>query len=288
MSLNMVVIIIAILLVLYGVINPLLRKQEKAEHQLLQKSKESKESVSYARHIQDAILPKESEFSGAFSEVFILNQPKDIVSGDILWSHKRGNKTFVALLDCTGHGVLGAFITFLAYDALNRIVVNEKIESPTQVLERLDTDLKGTLMKEANHGYMHGLDIGFCLFDFDNMILTYSGARHQMLMINGELNLTKGNRRSIGQNFRKHLPGFTEIELAFSKTDNFYLWTDGIPDQFGGPNDKKLSAKRLISMLDDVSGYTLAQQKKILSYKIDQWIKNREQVDDIFLVGLRA
>ncbi len=288
LALNISIVAIALLIILYGIINPLLRKQELAQKLLMQKNQEWKESVSYAKRIQDSILPKEKHFYDSFSEVFILNQPKDIVSGDMLWTHKQGNIVLLALMDCTGHGVPGAFITFLAYDALNRIVIDEAITDPAAILERLDIDISKTLQKEDTHGYMHGLDIGLCAFNFGTNELTFSGARHNMLSANGELKLLKGTRRSIGEAHRNNIAPFYNTAKSFEKEDNFYFWTDGLPDQFGGPYDRKLSAKKLITILDEVSGYTLHQQKNILSTKFEYWMDKHEQIDDIFLVGLRA
>lgn len=288
LALNITIVALALLILLYGIINPILRKQEDTQQQLIRKNQEWMESVSYAKRIQDSILPREKNFHDSFSEVFILNQPKDIVSGDLLWTHKSGNQVFFALMDCTGHGVPGAFITFLAYDALNRIVIDESISDPAAILEKLDTDISKTLQKDDSHGFLHGLDIGLCKFDFDTSELTFSGARHNMLSVNGELKLIKGTRRSIGEAFRLNRSPFVNTIKTFEKDDNFYFWTDGLPDQFGGPNDRKLSAKKLISILDEVSGYTLHQQKQILHARFEYWMNNREQIDDILLVGLRA
>lgn len=288
MALNIIITITAILFVMYIIVNPLLRKEEIYQQLLLLKNNEWKASVTYARKIQESILPEEKQFTELFSEVFILNQPKDIVSGDMLWSHKTENFGFVAVIDCTGHGVPGAFVTFLAYDALNKIVVDEGERLPSKILERLDNEITKTLSCKNPFGYSDGLDIGIARFDFLNSKLVFSGARHNMLMVNGEPVLFKGTRRSIGENGNHPRIPFLDKTKTFEKNDNFYLWTDGLPDQFGGVEDTRLTTKRLLSILDEVSGFSLRQQKHILEYKLDHWRNYRDQVDDMLLVGLRV
>jgi serine phosphatase RsbU (regulator of sigma subunit)/Flp pilus assembly protein TadD len=250
-------------------------------------SKDIMESIWYAQNIQNAILPDLSHISSNFKDFFMLFLPKSIVSGDFYWYTEKGDKHYFVVADCTGHGIPGAFMTVMANDLLNSIIIQRDINDCAEILKTLDYEVMNSLQYKENSSN-DGLDISLLCIDLNKMRISFSGACMNLLLIrNNKIQEYKGQRFSIG--------GFTDItikkpinqQIDIIKGDQIYLYTDGYPDQFGGPNDKKFMIQNLKNLLSDLSSLPMIEQKHYLNKAFLEWKGENEQTDDICLAGIR-
>lgn len=250
-------------------------------------SSEIMKSIWYAQHIQRAILPDLNEIRSVFHEFFMLYIPKSIVSGDFYWFTRKKDKIFFAFADCTGHGIPGAFMTVMANDLLNSIIIQQDENDCAKIIKLLDEAVLNSLQYKENSSN-DGLDIALLCFDTKKHKLTFSGASMGILAYqHNEWKKFKGERFSIG--------GFTEAELKQPKNisidltedTQIYMYSDGYVDQFGGSNDKKFLLKRLRILLDEIKLLPLPQQKTRLEKAILDWKGDQEQTDDITFAGIR-
>jgi serine phosphatase RsbU (regulator of sigma subunit) len=269
---------------------------ESQKTELVQKNKDITDSISYAKRIQTAVLPEEHQFKERFNDAFILYLPRDIVSGDMYWltevttSDARALRVkVVAVVDCTGHGVPGAFMSLIVSEMLNQSIKNPDVNSPSDLLHFLAKILPLALSKNASEKISDGIDIIVCAIDLNNMKLYYSGANRPLWYIrNGgsELEEIKPTKSSIGGYFQD----FTRFEthtIDIAKGDQFYLCSDGYADQFGGEKGKKLGTKNLKKLLLKTSGLSMTEQKEELKSFIENWRKDKEQIDDICIMGIK-
>lgn len=245
------------------------------------------DSINYARYIQSSILPNDEFFAHNFSQYMILYKPKDIVSGDIYFGETTQESLFVAVIDCTGHGVPGAFMSILAYNALKTTIVDKKIHNPSLILDQLDIQ-----MKEATHSSAEiagsGMDMVLVKIDKNTGIATIAGAKLDVVISrNGELNEIKATKRSIGGIRRKNHKIFANTEWALQKNDILYIYTDGYGDQFGGEKHKKFKSQNLKKLLHESQSKELSMQKNILNEKLENWKGNSEQIDDILVLAIK-
>lgn len=269
--------------------------RKKAEQKLLEKHKELEQhnkdmvdSIQYASRIQEAILPDVQKLKNAFADAFVLYEPKDVVSGDYYFFHKKENKTFVAAVDCTGHGVPGALMSFIASSILKEVIVKKGVQEPSEILYALDEELFNALNKQNSDGVTNdGMDVGLAVFDSEANTVTYSGAFRPMLLAReNELIEFEANRYPIGF-YGDVEKMFVTRELELKKDDVFYLFTDGYCDQFGGESKKKFNRKRFKELLLSLQGMEMEEQKSFLQYALLNWRQNEPQMDDICLIGLR-
>jgi serine phosphatase RsbU (regulator of sigma subunit) len=261
-------------------------------HLISQKQKEIIDSINYAKRIQSAILPDEESFIGQFSDGFVYYQPKDIVSGDLYWFAKVTTTTqnplnfkVVAVADCTGHGVPGAFMSMLSVQLLNESIKNPMINSPQDLLHYMNNRILTDLHKSHNLKINDGLDIAVAAIDYNNNVLYYSGANRPLWLLREERIIEyKATKAAIG--------GLTDINHTYEsnsidliKGDKIYLFTDGITDQFGGTKDKKFTKLKLKELIEQCSNLPLAQQKEEIKSKLMAWQGNTEQTDDILILG---
>ncbi len=259
--------------------------------------KEITDSIHYAERIQRAVLPVENILKNNFSDYFILFRPKDIVSGDFYWmSEKNGHVVFTAA-DCTGHGVPGAFMSMLGVSFLNKIVNEEGIVKPSQILNSLREEIVVSLKQEGTFDTnKDGMDIALCSIDLKKMTLQFSGANNPLLLIrkeNGEyvVNETKADKMPVA--FYMRMDDFTNHELELRKGDTIYLHSDGFLDQFGGPDGRKFMKKRFNEMLLSNQELPLLQQKEVFVKILDEWINHPSenapgaQIDDVILIGVK-
>lgn len=263
--------------------------KDREQQQLIKDQRDSiTASINYARRIQLNLLPHERMFASLFKEHFIIYKPKDIVSGDFYWMHKRENTTVLALADCTGHGVPGSFMTLLGINLLNTIVQEEGITDPGQILAEMDARLVEILPRNNKENKVNdGMEITVCLFndDSDEMSFACAGSRF-LIFRNGEFTMYKGDIKHIGD---KPQTGFTGYQTNFTEVgsdDQLYLFTDGFQDQFGGPDDKKYLFRRFLELLESNNSAPLHEQREIIEQEFDEWIGNGEQTDDITLVSI--
>lgn len=256
--------------------------------ELRHKNKQITNSITYASFIQAAILPPLDLFKDHFPDNFIIFKPKDIVSGDFYWITKNDNKIIIAMADCTGHGVPGAFMSMLGMTFLNEIINIYGEQDPSKILGFLRNRVIDALrQKDKLNDTRDGMDIALCSIDLTNQSLTYSGAYLPVFIASdGKLIKLEANRMPIG--YHKTRRGdFMSLSYQLKSNDVVYLYTDGLPDQFGGLNNKKFSRKRLNELLEKNSNLNLKDQEKQIIEHLENWMQNKEQIDDISVIGIR-
>ncbi len=251
-----------------------------------QKNKDITDSINYAKNIQEALLPTRAEIGKHFPESFMLYKPRDIVSGDFYWISHRGNRTYYAIADCTGHGVPGAFMSMLGIAFLDEVIgMNPVIES-NELLNQLRQNVILSLRQTGEAGQSKdGMDINLVVVDWDKKILEYSGANNPLYLIrNSYLTEYKGDKMPIGVHINKE--PFSIHRIPFSLGDSIYMFSDGYADQFGGPNNKKFKYKSLKELLIKISNQPMSDQGKILNKTIEEWKGDNSQLDDIIVAGV--
>ncbi|UKN01294.1 SpoIIE family protein phosphatase [Paracrocinitomix mangrovi] len=245
---------------------------------------EIKDSITYAKRIQEAILPPTSLVNKCLPDSFILYKPKDVVAGDFYWLEEIDDYIMFAAADCTGHGVPGAMVSVVCHNALSRSVKEFGLRTPGDILDKtrdLVIDRFETGKQEVNDG----MDIGLCVFNKKTRKLYFSGANNGIYLIrNNELYETKGDNQPIGK-FHRQTP-FNTHEIELIKNDIFYLYTDGFADQFGGEKGKKLKSSFFKKLLIEKHQKAFKDQYKDLDNAFEEWKGNYEQVDDVCVIGV--
>lgn len=245
-------------------------------------------SIEYAGRIQQAMLPMEEVFKNAFSEHFIMFRPRDIVSGDFYWIGEDSKHYFFTVADCTGHGVPGAFMSTLGMSTLNEIITNKSDLHANTVLNLLRIKIKTSLHQTGKEGEAaDGMDIAFCILHKDKKILEYAGAYNPLFICQGgEVKEYKADRMPIGI-YVGEKESFTNYEINVSKGDVLYLFSDGMPDQFGGPGSSKYKKSSLKKLFSTIFDKPLGEQKVIIENEFERWKGNGAQIDDVTVVGVR-
>jgi serine phosphatase RsbU (regulator of sigma subunit) len=254
-----------------------------------EKNKDITDSIHYAQRIQKAILPSSEHLKRILPSSFILFKPKDIVSGDFYWIERWGDKTIVAVIDCTGHGVPGAFMTFVAYSLLNEAVLEHGIDNPAAILNEMRRNLNKMLrQKNDSEALRDGMDISICAIDLKKMELEYAGAYNPLWHIRKNvLKEIKADKQPIGVFLDDPQP-FTNHFLQLEKGDSLYLFTDGYADQFGGDKGKKFKYKSLQDLLISIHEKPEEVQKNELDKTFESWKGNLQQLDDVCILGVRV
>lgn len=255
--------------------------------ELEKKNKDITDSIRYAKRIQTAVLPPEIPFENTF----VFFRPKDIVSGDFYWLETIGNKEMIAAVDCTGHGVPGAFLSILGHSLLTKIVREYGILEPAKILDQLDLEIVNALHQKNVEGERivnDGMDLALICYNKDTNILEYAGGYNPLVKIrNGELEEIKADRFPIGMTTVHDNKKFTNHEINVESGDTFYIFSDGYADQFGGDDGRKLRKKSMKDMLVSIQDKSMAEQGKYLEQYMLEWMRNYEQIDDIVFVGRR-
>jgi ligand-binding sensor domain-containing protein/serine phosphatase RsbU (regulator of sigma subunit) len=252
-----------------------------ANEELEHKNKDITDSIRYAKRIQFAILPPDIPFENTF----ILFKPKDIVSGDFYWITSRADKEFFAAVDCTGHGVPGAFMSFIGYTSLNKIVIEHRIHEPAEILDRLNEEVATALHQKGEEAVADGMDLSLITYTPATRELQYAGAFNPLILIqNGEMQEIKANRFAIGRTTGQEMK-FTNHKMKIRKGATIYLYSDGYSDQFGGDEGKKFKTANLKKLLMDIQDKSMEEQKTILENTYEEWRGNYEQIDDILIIG---
>lgn len=267
------------------------RTEELAEknRRLQQTTTEILDGIRYAERIQRAILPTPEDFTRAFAEHFVLWRPRDIVSGDFYWLHcwcTAGRETrWLAVADCTGHGVPGALMSMIGNELLNQIVIERGIESPAAILDALDAGVRAALRHDARQeGQRDGMDIALCRLEPDG-IVTFAGAGRPLYVVEqGLLQEIRGDRGGIGS--RKRQRYFTEHRLHLPLGAMLYLCSDGFADQ-NNPQGERYGSKRLKQMLQSLALQALPLQQQHIERSLDEHSTGEPQRDDVTLVGIR-
>ena len=281
-------------------INKILNTQNEI---IAEKNKDITDSINYAQRLQGAILPEMSILNKHY-ESFIYYQPKDIVSGDFYWLKEMGDKIYFSVVDCTGHGVPGAFMSIIGYNSLNRIVEDFNVVKPGDILDELNIQVNKVLGTQENKGLTirDGMDISICCINRETKILEYAGANNSLYLLrksqNESLDLEttmeeygicfyeiKSNKMPIGggdntKNYQTHT-------IKLNKEDTIYLFSDGFADQFGGPKGKKFMYKNFKKLLLSIQKNSIENQLKELDKTMVKWKGELSQLDDICVMGVK-
>ena len=251
-------------------------------------SKSITDSINYARLIQDAMFMDKTMLKDFFKDFFIIFRPKDIVSGDFYWFARQEHKVVIAVVDCTGHGVPGAFMSMIGYGILNEIVNVKNITRPSDILKKMNENLNKALKKSQEHQSYDGMDIAICTIDKKNFQVEFAGAnRHLYYFRDNRMEQIKGNKFGIGGAHINSTTEFVNHKIRYSTNDRIFLFTDGFADQFGGDREKRMMTKNLVKFIGQTSSSYLSDQHSKLNYCLDKWQGNREQTDDILLMGIQ-
>ena len=254
--------------------------------------KELTDSIEYAKKIQTILLPETNFINEILNDYFVLFRPRDIVSGDFYWVSAKKEKTLVAVADCTGHGVPGAFMSILGINFMNTVVQNEYLHADiilNQMREQVINALRQTGKDLENKD---GMDMALCIIDWENARIEYAGANIPLTLLRSspssprELIEVKPDRMPIGIYEHIERP-FTRHTLPIIPGDSIYMYTDGYCDQFGGTELKKFKKKNLIKLLLKIHTLNMTEQKKRLEQNLEQWQGDLPQVDDILMLGIK-
>ncbi|MBU8891837.1 MAG: SpoIIE family protein phosphatase [Bacteroidales bacterium] len=261
----------------------------KQKEELSVKNKNITDSIVYAKRIQEALLPPMTLFKRILPGSFILLKPKDIVSGDFYWINEKNNKTFIAVVDCTGHGVPGAFMSIIGFELLRKITDDQGIEGADEILQHLNDGVAVTFGKAAeNTKLKDGMDIALCVIDKKKAELEYAGAFRPLYLIrDNKIEETRGDRFSVGLLDEGESDQITRTTIKLQKDDIFYMFSDGYADQFGGPDGKKYKYRRFRHLLLTIHKLPLEQQLTYFDRSFEDWKGELEQVDDVLIVGFR-
>jgi len=260
----------------------------KSLKEIKKQKKEILDNISYAKCIQKAVFPPDEFINEILPQHFILFKPKTIVGGDFYWMAQKNGKTFLAAADCTGHGVSGALLNMIGIVFLNEIISNNIIYNANEILSYLRKDIIKALRQTGKKYETHdGIDIALCILDSGKKTLQYSGANNPLYFIrNDELAEIKADRMPVGIHVRMNQK-FTNHVIQLEKGDSIYLFSDGYPDQFGGPEGVKFRYKKFKQLLLSIHDKPMKKQKAILDKTMQEWQGNFEQIDDMLILGFR-
>lgn len=280
---------------------------EETHRQLAKYNRKVLHSINYAQRIQNAMLPEESDFHHLIADSFIYFQPRDIVSGDFYWftetRHKAienqlafapqdslthtPSKVLVAAMDCTGHGVPGAFMSMIGFNFLNEIE-HKGITEPNEILNTLHLSVR-RFLKQDETANKDGMDAAICLVDPYEKVLEFSGANNPLVYIQeGEVHIIKGDRSAVGGVDTDRNHRFTKHTVLIEKETWVYLFSDGYQDQFGGEEGRKFMSKNLRALLLEIHTYPPETQKQIINDTMKQWMGDAAQIDDILVMGFKV
>ncbi len=250
------------------------------------KNKEIFDSIAYAQRIQNAILPKPSHIHSLFPDSFLVYLPKDIVAGDFYWFEQIDQSVYFAVADCTGHGVPGAMVSVVCHNALNAAIYEHQLTGPGLILDKVRTLISQTFSSEQ-HDIKDGMDISIGVLNRTTNQLKWAGANNPLWQVQGEqLIIHAPDKQPVGK-FEKSVP-FTTRTLTFEKGDQFYLFSDGFADQFGGPKNKKYKTSNLKKLILSMAGQPMSEQEKAVLTAFNDWKGKEEQLDDVCLFGFRV
>ena len=250
-----------------------------------EKQKEILDSITYAKRLQEAIMPPTNLFRDTLPNSFIYYKPKDIIAGDFYWMERLNEMVFFAAADCTGHGVPGAMVSVVCSNALNRAVKEFGIKSPSKILDKT-RELVIETFERSESEVKDGMDISLCALNLKSMEMEWAGANNPLWVVrNKELLEYKADKQPIGK-YADEKP-YTNHTVNLQSGDSIYVFTDGFADQFGGPKGKKFKYKHLAELLIANSHKSPDEQKNTLSSTFDTWKGNLEQIDDVCVIGLR-
>ena len=262
---------------------------------LEQNNKDITDSIIYARRIQSALLPSKRKLEEKIPDCFILNKPKNIVSGDFYWFRQAGNFMYLVAADCTGHGVPGAFMSILAISIFNDIVKEDTLLTPGEILEKLKRKIIEMLCgRNPESETNDGIDLAICRIDLSNHIIQYAGASRPLIIVRENtpdhsfgIMQIRADQMPIGT-YRKDDKNFTNHTLQLQLNDAIYLFSDGFASQFGGENNRTFRQNRLKELLLQIHDKPMELQVKLLENALNDWKRDLMQTDDILVIGLKV
>ncbi len=255
-----------------------------------EQNKDILDSIRYASRMQEALKPENSIVHAILPESFFYLRPRDIVSGDFYFVDHCKGKIILAAIDCTGHGVPGAFLTFIGNNALRKAIETTGPENASRILDLMNGEVKNTLgQKRSGNELNDGMEIGLCIYDPATHKLEFAGAGIPLSIFrNGVYEEIKGAKCTVGS-VQSHVETAPPIHIIqLSKGDSFYLGSDGISDQFGGADGKKFRREQLRNVLTEIQPLKMNDQKIKLEETMSNWMKGYEQTDDMMLIGVRV
>ena len=254
------------------------------------KNQKINDSINYAKRIQNAILPDNGVLQESFKDSFIFYKPKDVVSGDFPWMFEKGDNIYVAAVDCTGHGVPGALLSFIGYFILQNIVDHERELTASQVCDELHYGVRKTLRQDKDGANARdGMDIALCKYNKKTNVLEYAGAHRPLYLLrNNELEIFKGDRKAIGgiPHKKKVEKDFTNYIINIEKDDKIFFFSDGLPDQIGGERKKKYQAKRMREIILKETGISMSGYSDRFIKDFEEYKGENKQIDDVLLIGI--
>ncbi len=264
------------------------REVVRQKEEIVQQNREITDSINYAQRIQAGLLPSVAKLDEVFDGSFTFYRPRDIVSGDFYWfDHIDEDRFIIVCADSTGHGVPGAFMSMIGSALIQEIVLRKEITRPSQILSTLDKEISSTLNQgEGEHSTSDGMDIIVCEFNMKTRMLRFASAmRPLILVMEGEQYYIRGNKSSVGGESVSE-KYFDDQEYYLKKGDSVYMFSDGYPDQFGGPQGKKLKIIRMKNLIEEIKDIPMDQQSQAVRDYFDEWKGDLEQVDDVLFMGV--
>lgn len=270
--------------------NMMLQLEERVDmrtKELAQKNRDILDSINYAKRIQASRLCSESMLHRIFPKLCFLSMPKDIVSGDFFWCYEKVGKKFIAVADCTGHGVPGALMSIIGNGLLDHIVINEHIENPSEILTLLDKRLKEAVKGDLGE-VKDGMDIVLCMIDTQFNELYFAGALRPLFVVDVDAQVSElvGNRHAIGGGISINDKMFTTARFPIVEGQRIYLSSDGYYSQFGGPKGKKFMKSTFKKTLMDLQSLPIDEHALALKTIYTEWQGDNEQVDDVMVMGI--
>ncbi|MFN8208212.1 MAG: PAS domain S-box protein [Bacteroidales bacterium] len=244
-------------------------------------------SITYAKRIQEAVMPDDHILKSLFDGYYTLYLPKDIVSGDFIWMKHIKNILYIVVADCTGHGVPGALMSMLGISLLNERINTSRLDPPDEILNYLRFKIKQAMHQTGTFEEMkEGMDMSLCVIDLESLKMKFSGAFQSISVIrDGKPSLFNGDRQPIGVHYEEK--DFTCHSIQLQKGDTLYLYTDGFATQIGGPREKKISTANFRSVLLQASALPFEEQPLYLQNFLDSWRADWEQIDDITVTAMK-
>jgi|GEM_PF-1498313 len=261
---------------------------DQARQRIEKQARGIQDSINYASYIQTSLLPTTEEINQCFSQNFIVYQPRDVVSGDFYWVAQKGSRNYLAVADCTGHGVPGALVSVLCIEKMEQALL--LFEEPAAILQQVNREVRRALRQQLHIGEFasrDGMDVALICFDSQTNVVQFAGAKRPAYLVRqGELEQLSPTRFSIGGHSTDSLE-FEQKTFEVEVGDQLYLFSDGYTDQFGGPKSKRFSSKQLRTLLINVSSKSMKEQQKSLLQSYHDWKGQNEQIDDVLLAGIR-
>ncbi|MEQ9466038.1 MAG: SpoIIE family protein phosphatase [Ekhidna sp.] len=252
------------------------------------KNKDITSSIRYAKKIQEAILPSEKTIAKYLPKSLVYYRPRDIVSGDFYWFKHADDVSYIAAVDCTGHGVPGAFMSMIGNTILNKVVPDNRTK-PGEILDEMRREVIKTMQQGEESSQRDGMDIALCTIDHRTNVIEYAGAFNPLCLFrNGELIEIKADRMPIGSYFGNIDKPYTNHSMELKPGDVFYIYSDGFQDQIGGKGDRKYSSKKFKSLLQSIHRHSPQEQLELLEKEITEWRRDEEQLDDMLIMGVQV